>query len=1021
MLYRAARAADPDYFPAQYEYISLMLLRFRGTDLRREFASDHSAPALHACLIAAVQQSVYVDAPIARLHWLETTYGPSPCTDEFLLQAEADSTGRGARAMRDSPELLNTWQAVAGGLVVASRWQEEDRIFRLGLAALDDPTARVTLAISQITEHTNHKDTTGAIALSRSLASALRRDGRPAPLAEYLSEVCSNNQPWPRSTAASRFTACRQFYALVHAHRGWFTEWTMTRALSKQLIESGQLIAAGPILGRLIALADSAGSAALQVIAYTERGRAFSKTGRLSLALRDLRHAAALGPAGEEPYYTAEAYHNLAHTYEGAGRFAEAAVAADSFVTIADEMPRSTQRMMSRHDAGMIRWKAGWHAAATRDFGAMVRVIDEQQGGHYYAGEYFERVGDLGRAVEYYRIGARKFHESRNLAALARVYDALGLRDSAEAVAREHDAAPESWQILDRPLLPDILAKRGRVGEAIVLADAWARHQSTAGNIQGATIAHLRLAELLLLDHDAKRAFIAAKSADSLGGLLRLTAEEIEAKTLEGRALFDGGTRSSALDALRSAVRLADAHPSTDALLSTNYALGHALEMSGHSAEALAAYDRAGRAVERMTSGLSEDADRTGFKSLHLAPFDGALRIMLRGVASETGAEAALSWSARRKAAALALAGAPVSTSRGRLSVAAVRSRLGAGDALIDFTVLDSLVAAIVVRRGAATMIPLPVSPEQLATWVDALRRPLLATAGGRVDLAHAPYSATVAESLFSVLIAPLKASLAGATRLAIVPDGAIWYVPFPALVTREPANPADVRGAPHYLIDRYEVRLLPSASFLAGGDGSVLRPNFHVEALTYAVPGGAAELAAIQNAIGATRVVRRENADATEHAALSATAEVLHVAAHGMVDDRDPLASHLQLAADAGDDGLLYSSEIATHRLTPSVVVLTACEAVSGRLYAGEGLVGLARAFLVSGASQVIASQWPVDSSAAELTGVFYRELAAGNPPPEALRTAQLALLSRPGTAHPIHWAGFVVFEGRVRRSGTR
>jgi CHAT domain-containing protein len=81
--------------------------------------------------------------------------------------------------------------------------------------------------------------------------------------------------------------------------------------------------------------------------------------------------------------------------------------------------------------------------------------------------------------------------------------------------------------------------------------------------------------------------------------------------------------------------------------------------------------------------------------------------------------------------------------------------------------------------------------------------------------------------------------------------------------------------------------------------------------------------------------------------------------------------------------------------------------------LYAGEGLVGLSRAFLVSGARQVIASEWPVAASAAELSGVLYRQLSAGQSPAAALRSAQLALLKAPATAHPIHWAGFVAFDG--------
>jgi CHAT domain-containing protein len=181
---------------------------------------------------------------------------------------------------------------------------------------------------------------------------------------------------------------------------------------------------------------------------------------------------------------------------------------------------------------------------------------------------------------------------------------------------------------------------------------------------------------------------------------------------------------------------------------------------------------------------------------------------------------------------------------------------------------------------------------------------------------------------------------------------------------------------------------------------------------LSYAAPGGASELAAVRRAVGADRVTILEGRAATESAALDAVADVLHLAVHGVMDDRDPLASHLTLAPQGHDDGLLHLTEITGRRFAPRLVVLTACEAESGRLYAGEGLVGLARAFLVAGAHQVVASEWPVDSSAATLMETFYHQLAAGAPPADALRAAQRRLKGDPATAHPIHWAGFVSFE---------
>jgi CHAT domain-containing protein len=1023
-LYRAARAADPTYFAAQYEYFTLMQVRLRVAELQREFATSDSTSALQLCLMAASQLTNEAhEGPVARFRALEARFGPTQCTDAFLLRKTDYSAKRAARAVRDTPESAEIWSSIATQLYDAGQWREADQALRNGEKAVLSPIGRVGLVLGRINREMQ-RDTAGARRSWTVLATEVQRDGRPGVLATYLSARCLNEPPFPGATEESRREPCRQFDALVRLRRARYTEWRLTRGLAWQLLFRGDLTAAAPVLERLVALADGMGTAGagMQVDSYTQRGRSFQKAGRLDLALRDLKHAIALGPAAPMPYYMAEAYHNLAHTYEGMGRVADAAAAADSFAAQADKMPFGSARWMSRHDAGLIRWNAGWHAAAMRDFDAMVRVVDEHgNDGHYFAGEYFERIGDLGRALEYYGAGARMpYPDYRVFEAQARIYDALGFADSAEAAARRHDGKTDGWSMLERPVLPDLLAKRGRVAEAVALTDTWARRRLAGGNIEGAAIAHLHLAELLLLNRDAKAALTAATRADSLNGLLRLSTHASKARTLRGRALFDDGKRPAGILALREAVRLAEARPSASALLSTNLALGNALELEGRRVEALAAYDRAGTAVERMTAGLNDDAYRTGFKSQHMAPFDGALRILLRSAAPGADTEAALDWSARRKAAALMLtfaslsagAGQPRASPARRVGAATLRGRLRPDEALVDYSLVDSMATAIVVRREGVTRVPLAVAPLQLAKWVEALRRPLTATPGGRIDLAHSPFNAAVAESLHKALIVPLGASLAGVKRLAIVPDGALWNAPFAALVVERIPGAAGAPRRSVHLIERYELRLLPSAAFLGGGDIPAVPQGFRVEALTYGVPGGAEELAAIRSAIGPGRVVARDGATATERAALGSTASVLHLAVHGVVNDHDPLSSHMRLAPAERDDGLLHLPEIANRRGAPQLVVLTACEAVSGKLFAGEGLVGLARAFLVSGARQVIASEWPVDASAADLTAVFYRELARGAGAPAALRAAQLALMRQPSTAHPIHWAGFVAFD---------
>jgi CHAT domain-containing protein len=65
-----------------------------------------------------------------------------------------------------------------------------------------------------------------------------------------------------------------------------------------------------------------------------------------------------------------------------------------------------------------------------------------------------------------------------------------------------------------------------------------------------------------------------------------------------------------------------------------------------------------------------------------------------------------------------------------------------------------------------------------------------------------------------------------------------------------------------------------------------------------------------------------------------------------------------------------------------------------------------------------VLATQWSIDESAADLIAAFYEGLAGGRPTAEALREAKLKILKMRlrlgGTdvslAHPFFWAPFVL-----------
>jgi CHAT domain-containing protein/tetratricopeptide (TPR) repeat protein len=96
-------------------------------------------------------------------------------------------------------------------------------------------------------------------------------------------------------------------------------------------------------------------------------------------------------------------------------------------------------------------------------------------------------------------------------------------------------------------------------------------------------------------------------------------------------------------------------------------------------------------------------------------------------------------------------------------------------------------------------------------------------------------------------------------------------------------------------------------------------------------------------------------------------------------------------------DDGQITALEVAGMNLHHvDLVVLSACQTAIGKVEAGEGMLGLQRAFQVSGAKSVVSSLWPVSSQATQvLMKEFYGNLWGKQlNRREALRQAQLTIL---------------------------
>jgi len=343
-----------------------------------------------------------------------------------------------------------------------------------------------------------------------------------------------------------------------------------------------------------------------------------------------------------------------------------------------------------------------------------------------------------------------------------------------------------------------------------------------------------------------------------------------------------------------------------------------------------------------------------------------------------------------------------------------VMKTLAPDEAFLEYLVSDSTSLVFVVTNDTVAAIELGVARHELATLVDFSRGML--TRPGR-ESARGLWRAPL-RRLYRHLIEPVEASglLAGKRGLLIAPHAELHYAPFAALL--------GAPGPDEYLIQRYRLTHVPSGSLwvrLQARDRSAASGVLALAPRVEALPGSAAEVAAIGRLYG-TRAHVLIGQRASKRALRDAAPDqaIIHLATYGVLNKDNPLFSFVELMPQGGDDGRLEVHEVFGLRLHSQLVVLSACQTALGAgaladVPAGDDWVGLVQAFLSAGASNVLATLWPVeDRATADLMTQFYTVLRAGRPEPEALAEAQRATLRNPATAHPFYWAGFTLSGGR-------
>ena len=267
--------------------------------------------------------------------------------------------------------------------------------------------------------------------------------------------------------------------------------------------------------------------------------------------------------------------------------------------------------------------------------------------------------------------------------------------------------------------------------------------------------------------------------------------------------------------------------------------------------------------------------------------------------------------------------------------------------------------------------------------------------------------------------VAPVADQLQGSTEIVIVPDRSLYRVPFGALI--------DENGK--YLSDTFRIRYVPSLTVLKLIQDSPANYHSQAGALVVGDPDvGTVMFQGVSNQfprlpwakieaemIGALLHVQPlTEKQATKKAVLKKmkSASLIHIAAHGDANRGDiALAPDRHVTRPPQEEHfLLTMADVSKVQLRAKLVVLSCCHSGRGHIKA-EGIVGIARAFLASGARSVLVSMWAVDDDATmQLMKWFYESLVCGKSASKSLHEAMKLMRENPKYSEVRQWAPFML-----------
>jgi CHAT domain-containing protein len=413
-------------------------------------------------------------------------------------------------------------------------------------------------------------------------------------------------------------------------------------------------------------------------------------------------------------------------------------------------------------------------------------------------------------------------------------------------------------------------------------------------------------------------------------------------------------------------------------------------------------------------------------------------------------------------------------------SLADLQKVLREDEVYLKIVLLNERGYGILVSRDSATPYAIPVTRNEMAASVQAIRSPFEAE-----DTLPA-FDIARSYAVFQQLMGPVRSDVVGAKHLIYEPDGSLISLPVATLVTEDPApllaglgkgkepdyrvvkwlgagvDSSLVLSAASFMQSRAFAPSRAKQTFLAFADPTSDKADPRAFASVLKRSGGKFSSTGANICEGTRQALLRlpalpDTADEVRQvgSSFSRSSEdlmlgeaftdeavkdrrdlndfkVLYFATHGLLPQPSaclPEPALVTSVGAAGDsDGLLDASEILDLKLDADLVVLSACDTggagneaadTTGLQGGGEALGGLTRAVIYAGGRALVVSHWSVDSAATVrlMTGLFSSASATEG---EALQQAQAVLQQSEKWSHPYFWAPFTIVGDGARAMPT-